>query len=443
VNGTDWMSHFSLVAPTTLITSYVIAGLFAIIMILKPRRRRGHWYRHIVIASVLGAIIGGTAIWVVGDVMNAFDVPPTWVDRIWTGVMVGGICVGVVNIVFGPAGRKILAVLAIASFVVAGGLAINRDVGEYLTLSQALGTDKTAPLTIPKPSTTGDVAFSGDLYTKWKAPKVMPSHGRVGSVTIPGLKSGFAARDALVYLPPAALVASAPALPVVILMSGQPASPSSVMTAGKVPETMNALAKRNHGLAPIVVVPDQLGADANNPMCVNGPLGNSATYITQDVPNWIKKHLHVQTQRQAWAVGGFSQGATCSIQFGTGDPATFGAFISVSGQQYPTLSSDAAAITQGFGGSKEKFDAAKPANVMAKHGKYDDTVGYFVAGQTDPTYRHNMAVMSDLAQKHGIKVTRFISPGSGHDWVTAANGFAHGIADLYPRFGLAKSVPLQ
>jgi S-formylglutathione hydrolase FrmB len=437
VNLAEWLERISLIATPTLVVSYTIAAIFAVLLLPRHRRHRGRWTRHVVVGVVLGAIIGGTAIWVVGDVLNEFDVPPTWVDRIWTGALVAGICLGVVNIALAPVSRKIIAVFAIVSFVVAGGLAINRDVGEFVTAGQLLGIDLAGPLVLPHPKSHAVVEDDADIYGDWKAPAIMPPRGRVGSVSIPGLTSHFAARDALVYLPPAALVASAPALPVVILMSGQPGSPSSVMAAGHIPRILNEIARRNHGLAPIVVVPDQLGSTTANPMCVNGDLGNSATYLTVDVPNWIRAHLHVVQGRQAWAVGGFSQGATCALQFATEDPALFGSFLDVSGQPYPTLDNDQDAIDAGFSGSVAAYDRAKPANIMKRHGPYTDTVGFFAAGANDAKYLQNMTVMSALAARSTIQVSRYVSPNSGHDWTTASNAFEHGLGLLYPRLGLS------
>ena len=97
----------------------------------------------------------------------------------------------------------------------------------------------------------------------------MPKSGTIGTAVIPATVSHFVARDAVVYLPPAALVKNAPALPVMIFLGGQPGSPQSVVEAGQMPEILNAFAAAHHGLAPIVVIPDQLGASANNPMCLN------------------------------------------------------------------------------------------------------------------------------------------------------------------------------
>lgn len=432
--------HLPLTSPATLAVVDAIAILVVILLFTRPVRSPRAWFRHVTIAVVAGAAVGGTAIWVVGDVLNEFDVRPTWVDRIATAAMVAGVCLGVVNLVFAPLGRKGVAIVGIVAVVLAGGLAINRDVGEYPTVGDALGVTDAGPLTLPHPRDRGTTTNDTDLAADWKPPMIMPRRGRVGTVSIPGTVSHFDARDAEVYLPPAALVASAPALPVVILMSGQPGSPESVMTAGRVPHILNDLARRDHGLAPIVVVPDQLGSLTGNPMCVDGPLGDSRTYLTVDVPHWIESHLHVETDPGSWVVGGFSQGATCALQFATELPQLFGSLIDVSGQQYPTLTNDQEAIDAGFGGSVAAFDAAKPATIMRVHGSYPDTSAYFASGAKDAEYTENTDVMSTLAAAHGMAVRRYTAPDSGHDWTTASSAFAWAFGLLYPRLGLSKGV---
>lgn len=54
----------------------------------------------------------------------------------------------------------------------------------------------------------------------------MPATGEVSKVAIPGAVSGFAAREAEVYLPPAYLSTPRARLPVLVLLAGQPASPT-------------------------------------------------------------------------------------------------------------------------------------------------------------------------------------------------------------------------
>ena len=66
-----------------------------------------------------------------------------------------------------------------------------------------------------------------------------------------------------------------------------------------------------------------------NPMCVDSPLGRSATYIMTDTANWIRQHLRVGAAPSAWGIVGFSQGATCAMQFSTAHPDVFGATFAI------------------------------------------------------------------------------------------------------------------
>ncbi|WP_144761464.1 esterase family protein [Curtobacterium sp. 9128] len=280
-----------------------------------------------------------------------------------------------------------------------------------------------------------------DLAASWKPPTDMPTAGRLLRVDIPGTTSHFRARDALLWLPPAALTADPPSLPVVVLMSGQSkgAGPEDLASAGHIEETMDALATLHEGLAPIVVVPDQLGPDSGNPMCVDGPLGNSRTYLEDDVPAWITSHLRVQTAPSAWTVGGFSQGGTCAIQLGAGDPGRFGNLIDVSGEDGPTLGSTATTIAKGFSGNAAAFRQAQPAALMAAHAPYRATNAFFAAGGDDHSAAPVMPVQAQRARTAGMHVTTWVLPGAGHSWGTAAPAIAAGLTWLVPLVHLSPS----
>nr|WP_254281023.1 alpha/beta hydrolase-fold protein [Frigoribacterium sp. VKM Ac-2836] len=275
-----------------------------------------------------------------------------------------------------------------------------------------------------------------DLGRTWRAPAALPSAGRLGSVAIPGTTSGF---DALVYLPPAALVADPPPLPVDIVLSGQGpgAAPENLVDAGRMVQTLDALARAHHGLAPVVVMPDQLERPTNNPMCVDGPLGHSATYLTVDVPRWITSHLSVQAPGRAWAISGFSQGGTCSLQLAAGRPELFSSFVDVSGQVGPRLDGGArTTVEHGFGGDRAAYEAAQPLAVLAGKAPYVGSAGFFAVGGTDSRYGPVMPIVSAAARAAGMEVTREVVPGSGHDWSTASRGLAAGTDWLAARLGL-------
>ena len=402
----------------------------------SPRR----WWRRVLLAAVVGAALGALASWVLGDLLDVAGVPPTWVDRTWFSVVLAAVAVAVAALVRTSAAKRVVAGLGVVVFVTAGALAINRDAGAYPTLTEALGESTITPLSWSE-SAAGSApgAFDPQLYASWTPPADMPAHGRYGTVHIPGTVSGFPARDAVVWLPPAALVADPPPLPVVVMMSGQPASPEAVVTAGGLVTTLEAYAAADHGLAPIAVVPDQLSADEHNPMCVDGALGNSATYVTTDVVDYVTAHYRVATGPRAWTIGGFSQGGTCAIQFGSARPDLFGSIVDVSGEVGPSLGSVEQTVADGFAGDRAAYDAAQPQAIMAAHAPYADTAAFFAVGGGDPTFGAAMAANSSAAEAAGMHVTRWVSPGTGHDWTTATRGFAVGIGDLYPRWGLSAS----
>lgn len=274
-------------------------------------------------------------------------------------------------------------------------------------------------------------------------PATVPRHGRLLRVDIPGRVSAFPARTALLYLPPAALVPRPRQLPVVMLLSGQSvtSSPEDLESGGRISETMDAIAAKHHGLAPIVVVPDQLSKGSDNPMCVDGPLGNSFTYLTRDVPSWISSHLRVESGARAWTIAGFSQGGTCALQLGAGQPNEFGNFIDISGQTGPTLGTPATTVAEGFKGSWSAYRAALPATELAQHAPYKNEDAFFAAGQDDRVYAPFMATMSNLARRAGIHTTTWLVPNGKHSWVTASAAIAAGMRWLMPLIGLGTPDP--
>ena len=88
----------------------------------------------------------------------------------------------------------------------------------------------------------------------------IPKQGMVGTVSIPATQSHFAARKAVIYPPPPALAANPPVLPLLILFTGQPGSPTEMFTSGQVPVMLDSYAAAHAGLAPIAVVPDLFGS---------------------------------------------------------------------------------------------------------------------------------------------------------------------------------------
>ena len=274
----------------------------------------------------------------------------------------------------------------------------------------------------------------GDVARK---PHAMPARGLIGSVRIPGTASHYAARAAVIYLPPAALVPQPKLLPVVVMFSGQTrgAGPYDAVWDGDLGPMMDAIAARHHGVAPIVVVPDQLGSFTGNPMCIDSPLGHVATYVMHDVRDWILGHLPVETDRTRWTVSGFSEGGTCAIQFASQHPDVFGSFVDVSGERAPLNGSVKHSIAVGFGGDAQAWEHAGPTWVMA-HTTYQDEEAYFAVGALDREYGPVMPVIAAQAAAAGMTTHQYRVQGPTHNWHVADMAFAWGFHALETRWGI-------
>ena len=411
-----------------------------ILVVLGSRRPVRRWLPIQLIGALAGAGLGLILAWLISDVWNTFGVALTVITRLWFALGVGGVGFAIAGLWRARAWRVVLGSVSVLLFAFAGALGVNADVAEFPTLGSAFGvnaiTKLSLPAAIPTPTPTPTSSAPETLAQSWHAPAGMPKVGTVGTVIIPATVSHFAARSAVVYLPPAALVAGAPRLPVIEMLSGQPGQPSNLITSGAMATILDQFAAAHNGLAPIVVIPDQLGASQLNPMCVDSVLGNSATYLTIDVPNWINHNLHVLSDRAYWGIGGFSQGGTCSIQLGTKYRGLYGSILDIAGELAPHHGSIPATIASAFGGSAPEYTAATPLALLASGAPYADTLGIFVAGQNDARFGAASVAVSNAAQAAGMTMHHLVSPGTAHDWKTVQFGIRNAIPLLGDRWGL-------
>ena len=413
------LGHASIVGGPILFGLYVLAAVVVVLLLLPLLRRPTRRSVALVVVAVLGGGIAGWVLaWLVSDVWNLFGISFSTVTRLWIAAFFAATALALVTLFRARSWRKGLAVLAIPVFLLTAAAGVNADFGAFTTLDSALGIGHYARLdTTP--------VHSG-----------VPSNGTVGSVTIPSTVSGFAARTALVYLPPVARIQNPPDVPVVVMLSGQPGSPDDVFSAGRLAEIFDAYAAAHHGYAPIVVVPDQLGSPENNPMCVDSPLGNSATYLTVDVPAWIRANLAVSASPAGWALAGFSQGATCTMQLGAAHPELFGTLLAIGSELTPRVGSISNTIDVGFGGSASAFAAAAPSAILAAHAPYTGLNAIIAVGSDDARYLPWAKTLAADAEKAGVKTQLLISPGTAHDWHTVIYAWTTALPQIAVDLGL-------
>jgi S-formylglutathione hydrolase FrmB len=220
-------------------------------------------------------------------------------------------------------------------------------------------------------------------------------------------------------------------LPVLVLLSGQPGSPDDWLTGGDLAARMNAFAALNHGLAPVVVMPDPLGSPLANPLCLDSRLGKAASYLRVDVPAWVTAHLQAQPVR---AIGGFSSGGTCALQMALTAPDVYPDFVDISGQAEPTLGTHAETVDAAFGGDEAAFRAVNPLDLLAARA-FPDTQGYLVAGSEDRDYRPQAERVYTALRAAHVAATLAVLPG-GHTWTVWGPGLEAALPWLADRLGL-------
>ncbi|OJX67913.1 MAG: hypothetical protein BGO95_06020 [Micrococcales bacterium 73-13] len=418
-----------------LVVGLSTAGALALLASLwRPSRRwsRGRWSLTVLGATAGGALLGWLGGWLAFDVLDAFGVSPTTVTRSWIAAGGAAIALALVGLIRARPWRIVVGAIALVLAVAVPAMWINIDFGEYPTIASVLRISRFHGHRLPtlaQPATRPSIA-------EWTAPAGLATAGAVSEVEIPATVSGFPARPAVVYLPPAALADDAPLLPVWIVLSGQPGSPEDPLTAAGLLARLDAYAAAHQGLAPIVVAADQLGSPDANPMCVDGPLGNSASYLTVDVVHWIETRLPATTDHARWAIGGMSQGGTCASQLGPAHPDLFGGFVDASGELVPSVGSVDDTVARGFDGDRSAYLAATPLAILAANAPLTGMIAVLGVGEQDTRFRDGIEQLAAAAQAAGATTTLAVWPNTAHDATAWGLTLGRGLDVLGAAWGL-------
>lgn len=420
---------------------WIVVGLSVVVLgylLVRPPRIR--WLLTVLIGLLAGAIVAfGVIAW--AELTDAFGIAlPIQVKAIAVATF-AAVGVAVVNLWRSRWWRKVIAVVGVLLFAASGTLGVNAYFGLNPTIASLLGITIEHPIVIPT-NTPGPVPTSSDdpdagkpLYETWKAPAGMPTVGTQGTQVIPPTASGFTSRPAGIYLPPAALVEGAPALPFLLLMMGQPGNPETDFVA----DALDKYAGEHDGLAPIVIVADQLGDPNQDPVCADtAALGNAETFITQDVVNWARSNLNILKDPAHTTIAGYSNGGGCAFKYGAKYPEIFGNVFDISGEEYPGSEEPQQVISSLFGGDAAAFEAQKPESILTSGAHaYPDTFAIFTVGGNDPAFMPEAESASKAATAAGWKTTYYVVPGAGHVQDAIRGGMDYGFGLLYPRLGLA------
>lgn len=432
-----WLARVHLTQGWLPATLFTLTAL-ALALLVLTGMTHGRWrtlLRQAAAALGIGAL-GLLATWLVSDVFMLFGVSLGWmvIISVALGFMTAGFAVCI--LITARGWRRILAALTIMLCLLSTGLRVDIIYGEFTTLGSLFSVSLYPDYESHRAARP---AMSVAQWRSLASRGDLPAHPRTGrsySVRIPNGRSRFTARPADIYLPPAALSDRPPALPVFVLLAGQPGSPDRLFTAGAIPAMLDAYAAQHDGLAPVVVSPDQNGSSSHNSLCVDSPVyGKAETYLSDDVPAWIRTELPVADQPQQWAIGGFSQGGTCSTQLGARHPNVYGNMLPADGELEPTQGRQEQMIRDYFGGDRERFLSQVPARAMLERAPSNQRL-FTAAGSNDKQSQHSMMVIAKAAEQAGMSVRAVVTQGSGHDWHTVKTAWKPGLEWLGEAMGL-------
>ncbi|WP_336670322.1 alpha/beta hydrolase [Tsukamurella sp. USMM236] len=394
----------------------LLAGAAALAGLISATRRGGS--ARIVLACVAAAL-GVTALvdYLVEFVWKPFPDRLDPLVLLWVALGVLALLLAGVRVARAPSWRSTaLSTAAVGLVVLMGAGQVNSLYSAYPSVEDLLPVDYPATVPRPSPSTTAE-------------------RGVVVRATVPPTRSRFAARPALVYLPPAYLSGARERLPVLMLLHGQPGSPRDWFSGGKLARTMDSYAQRRGGVAPVVVVPDATGGQFANPLCADTRRARAATYLAEDVPAWVRQNLAVDAAPQAWAIGGYSYGGTCALQLATRFPEVFRTFLALSPDAEPDLGGGReATVRDAFAGDRGAYARADPLTQLSLR-RFPDSAGVLVAGTDDAASTAAAKRVAVAAAGAGMTVrTRWIR--GGHDFTVWSGALTAELDWLGGRLGL-------
>ncbi|PTT18590.1 esterase [Microbacterium sp. HMWF026] len=417
-----------------LITVFATLSVIGVLVVLA-------WAPRHVVRMTCVALAAGAVMYLVARALSAaqvFDGPlPAGAAR-WSALSVAGIAAGVMGVATAPRVRRIVGAVVIIASVLTGFLGVNSSYGITHTFAAIMGVQALDRAELPDAAQDDSTGVA--TWKNWTPPADMPSVGTVSALSGDSrIPSGdFQARDASLYLPPAALVKDPPILPLIVFMMGQPGSPDPTSLA----KALDDFAQTHDGLAPIAIVADQTASGDWDPSCADSAkYGPVATYLNTLVPEWAASHLNVSTDHRLWVIGGFSNGGSCAAKWAAEYPQVWGHLIDVSGNEYPGSEHPDATIDEVFGGDRAAFDAATPAAIMGRTPSrdYAGHVAIFTWGESDGVFGPGQQRNALAARSAGFTAVTHVVSGAGHDGPALDGALAFAVPQLAPVLGLAPS----
>jgi len=236
--------------------------------------------------------------------------------------------------------RILAASLAFIPAMLFGVAAVNKYYDYYQNWNAAIAdmTGQSAQTAqVPTTDAGAGVKF-GSYLGNTVDPAVARQQGYTLKLSVHGTTSHIT-RTVYVYLPPQYFQASYRdyRFPAIELLHGFPGTPLDWITVVGVTATLQSLLQNDLAKPAVLVMPDANGGRGVSLQCLNqfhGP--QDATYLADDLPNYISHVLRVQPAGRAWGIAGYSEGGFCSANLALRYSSRFGYSGVLSGYFVPS-----------------------------------------------------------------------------------------------------------
>jgi hypothetical protein len=212
--------------------------------------------------------------------------------------------------------RVLAATLAFVPAMMFGVAAVNKYYDYYETWGSVVAdfTNSTPnvskPLTVPNLTSTGFSKILGRMVSSSTAQQ----QGYTVQLTVEGQRTHLR-RTVFIYLPPQYFQKAYAKyhFPAIELFTGYPGEPQDWINVLGVTTVLDSLVHANLAKPAVLIMPDTEGGLRRALQCLNLPQGiQDATYLAEDLPDYVYRTMRVQPPGKAWGLAGYSEGGYCA-----------------------------------------------------------------------------------------------------------------------------------
>jgi S-formylglutathione hydrolase FrmB len=378
---------------------------------------------------ITGVLVGLTALLVDAFALIPYQFPNSY--YLWIGLVFLAFVVGAIGWLRVGNWHRIISVLAVVLSALMAFTLVNSHYQYYPTVGALFGVDAQDQVSVKQLEQVRERAREDHNG-------VLPVSGFTIEVPIPGKVSGFKARNAFIWLPPIWVTNEKAKLPIIIMLSGIPGGPDGWTRAAFADVTARNFAAAHNGVAPILVMADNNGSGGADTECVDSTLGKAETYLTVDVPRYMRTHFNAKTKDSSMGIAGLSEGGMCALMLSLRHPDLFRVFGDYSGLTGPTVGESVEPVQttqQLFAGSAEAYAAHDPLSILKKD-RLPNSAGWFEVGTDDSAPLAAQRTLVPLARSAGIYTCADEVPGGGHDYDLWTQAFKDSLPFMSYRLGL-------